>query len=194
MNDELYHHGVMGMKWGKHTQSALNSISKSGVGKALNKYQKTTAKVGAHLKEQRTPEFKKAYKQANKDMLTHPIHSTAAQMKLIKEHPGKALSLDTKSAKALNADTASRVAKSKARAADKAMEKKSKQVSTKKLETGKTLSQKLLKDAGIVVTSQVAGLALMKTGNLTAGVVLASAGTYYGVGHAIVSTVKASKQ
>lgn len=182
MNDELYHHGVMGMKWGRRMGSVGGAVSKAG-----SSYMKTHA-------EQKTSAFKKEYKQMQKDTLRHPVASVKSQGKLLIKNPGKALNLDTKSAKAVNADTASRVAKAKARAADKAMEKKSKQVSTKKLETGKTLSQKLLKDAGIVVTSQVAGLALMKTGNLTAGVVLASAGTYYGVGHAIVSTVKASKQ
>jgi hypothetical protein len=50
-----------------------------------------------------------------KDQFRHPVQSLAAQGKLLREHPLKALSLDTKSAKALNEDTARRVAAAKAK-------------------------------------------------------------------------------
>jgi hypothetical protein len=55
----------------------------------------------------------KATNQMNKDMLRHPIHSTAAQMELLKNNPKKALNMDTNTIKKLNEDVKKRVEESK---------------------------------------------------------------------------------
>lgn len=86
--EELYHYGKLGMKWGHHKSNLSTSQKKA-----------------------ERKEFRKEYRQAYKDQFQHPIHSLAAQGKLIKEHPLKALNMDLKTVKGLNADVKSRVDK-----------------------------------------------------------------------------------
>lgn len=77
-NDEIYHYGKLGMKWGKRTAA--------GIKEAIS-----------------------VRNQASKDMLTHPIHSTAAQLSMLKNKPLQALGGGTKAFKELNTDVKNRI-------------------------------------------------------------------------------------
>lgn len=98
-NDEIKHYGVLGMRWG-HRKGGSTSI-RSKISTMKNK----------------AIENEKATRQMNKDMLLHPVHSTAAQLSLLRKNPRKALfGMDTEAIKELNADVKNRI--------DKEMEKK----------------------------------------------------------------------
>lgn len=69
MNNELYHHGVIGMKWGvRNDRRAVRTLKK--VARAEKKYQKHFAKYGKHLskasKYTAKQEFSKARKHTRK--------------------------------------------------------------------------------------------------------------------------------
>lgn len=85
-NDELYHYGKTGMKWGKRTSSPT---------------------LGSKIKR-----HAKAEVQMYKDAIKHPINSNIEQFKLIKNHPIKAIIGGTKTIEQLNSDVAKRVANS----------------------------------------------------------------------------------
>ena len=174
MDNELKHYGAMGMSWGKDTkpEDSLEHFGKLGMKWGHRTGGAATSKPSASKRD----ELKKSNAKFQKDMAD-----------LQKSGKGNDVNAVIKRSKALDNEQAQIKSKYKS-AASKNI------VAPKTLKNGKTLSQNLLKDAGIVVASQVGGLAMMKSGQLTAGVVLASVGTYYGVGHAIVSTVQASKQ
>lgn len=76
-DDEIYHVGVKGMKWGKRTAGIRDAIS--------------------------------VRNQATKDQFLHPIHSTKAQLSMLKNKPLQALAGGTKAFKELNADVKNRV-------------------------------------------------------------------------------------
>ena len=138
-NDELYHYGKLGMKWGKRTAGIKESIrvssqanrdmllhpihsTKSQIG-MIRKNPLRTLKGGTQvLKELNADvskrvanskiekqEFKKQNKQAIKDQFMHPIHSTAAQLDLIKKSPLKAINANSSTLKKLNSDVKKRV-------------------------------------------------------------------------------------
>lgn len=64
-------------------------------------------RIASNIKEGMT-----ARNQTNKDMFTHPIQSTKAQLHMIKNEPLKAIAGGTKAFKELNADVKNRVDKS----------------------------------------------------------------------------------
>jgi hypothetical protein len=98
-NDELMHYGVLGMRWG-HRKGGSTSISSK-----------------LSLIKKKTKDNIKATNQMNKDMLLHPVHSTTAQLSLLRKNPRKALfGMDTEAIKELNADVKNRI--------DKEVEKK----------------------------------------------------------------------
>jgi hypothetical protein len=135
-NDEsLYHYGKMGMKWGhrksygtmprmltakrqlsadKKTLNMINNGGHTSVGLTKNRQAAYDKRDKAILEKRIAKntdklEFRKEYKQMQKDQILHPIHSTAEQLKLLKNKPLKALNLDLKTAKELNEAVKNRV-------------------------------------------------------------------------------------
>lgn len=92
-NDELMHYGVLGMRWGHRKGGSTSTTSKISLKKKMKDNIKAT-------------------NQMNKDMLLHPVHSTAAQLSLIRKNPRKALfGMNTEAIKELNADVKNRIDK-----------------------------------------------------------------------------------
>lgn len=173
MDNELKHYGVMGMHWGsgkggvgksvvKTSKTLQKGVANSKTNQAIQKTGNAIAKAGngvrstvktvKSINDHRSPELMKEYKQMYKDQIRHPVASLGAQGHLIKTNPKKALSLDLKSAKALNEDTARRVANSKANNAAriarlKAMKEPTKAALKKHAKNGIVVTGKLLETA-----------------------------------------------
>lgn len=79
-NDEIYHYGIPGMKWGKRTATNIGN----GI---------------------------KAQTRAGYDQIRHPVHSTKAQISMLRKNPIGTLKGGTKVLNELNADVKNRVEK-----------------------------------------------------------------------------------
>lgn len=66
-----------------------------------------------HYRKAKFMEGVQAQKQANRDQLLHPIHSTAAQISMLKKNPIRTLKGGTKVLNELNAEVKNRVENSK---------------------------------------------------------------------------------
>lgn len=86
LNNELYHHGVKGMKWGVRRKAALRSVAGSKLGKAIIKTSglNSAQKKQALREHEQLAKEKQAAKQAKKEAANTPEAKAARKAKMKK--------------------------------------------------------------------------------------------------------------